>query len=404
MDNYKGYSKILSEVLLVLIMAVMAGCGGSGSAGSPAAGSLRVSLTDAPSSVFDAVNVTVSKVRVHTSVTASENDEGWADITLNPARKINLLNLANGVLEELGQIALPAGHYTQIRLVLVPNGGQTIANSVVLAGTTTEIPIDTPSAVQSGIKLINEFDVTSGQRADLVLDFDVDKSIVPRGNGSYALKPVIKVLPTLLNGIDGFVDTSLLGSKVVVMAQTNGTVVRSTVPNAQTGEFFLARLATGNYDVVITADGHATAVIAGVPVASASTVTSVSTGGAPIASPASVMRTVSGTATLNPVPATEVVAFVTAKQSFTSGPTVSVNVQAADLLTGDYTLTLPVDAPLLGLYNSVLPIVLTAQAATAGKYAVEASATGYQTQSFNVDISTTAATHNFILLPVVPVP
>ena len=397
MRDLKGCFHILLAVLLIVTLA---GCGGGGDAGQQTGtGSLRVSLTDAPSGIFDAVNVTVSMVRVHTSTAAAENDAGWTDITLNPPRKINLLNLVNGVLDELGETSLRAGRYTQLRLVLVANTAAQIANSVVLAGTATEIALDTPSAVQSGIKLINEFDVAAGQRADLVLDFDVDKSIVPRGNGSYALKPVVKVLPTLLNGIDGFVDTTLLGSKVAVTAQVNGTAVRSTVPNAQTGEFFLARLPIGSYDVVITADGHATAVVAGVSVPTATGITTVSNSAAPIVLPVSAMRTISGTATLNP-PSTTEVAFVAAKQSLGSGPTVSVNVQAADLLSGAYTLTLPVGAPLLGNFNpGGLPLAFIAQTAAAGKYTVTASATGYQTQSVNSDISTVAATNNFILLP-----
>ncbi len=68
------------------------------------------------------------------------------------------------------------------------------------------MPLDTPSAVQSGIKLIHQFTVGSGQRVDLLLDFDACKSIVKTGNGKYKLKPVIKVIPIVLNGIEGFVD------------------------------------------------------------------------------------------------------------------------------------------------------------------------------------------------------
>ena len=53
--------------------------------------------------------------------------------------------------------------------------------------------------------------------------------------GKYLLKPVIKVIPTVLNGISGFVDTSTLASNVRVSALQNGTVIGSTVPNATTG-------------------------------------------------------------------------------------------------------------------------------------------------------------------------
>ena len=179
------------------LIILLAGCGGGGDSNPQGDSSLSVLLTDAPAGGFAAVNVTINKVRVHQSSSASGNDPGWADITLNPARKINLLNLTNGVLEDLGQTLLPAGHYTQLRLELAANSETNIANSVVLTSDPNrEIALDTPSAVQSGIKLVNEFDVAPGQHVDLVLDFDALKSVVTRGNGTYSLKPVIKVVPT----------------------------------------------------------------------------------------------------------------------------------------------------------------------------------------------------------------
>ena len=399
-DNYFK-SKSLAWLMASLLAGLAAGCGGGGGGGgdvAPAPGTLAVSLTDAPACGFDAVNVTVIKVRTHQSSSASDTDAGWTDITLSPARKINLLNLSNGVLENLGETPLAAGHYTQLRLVLDPNTAVGLANSVVPTGG-VETALVTPSAVQSGIKLVNEFDVAAGQRVDLMLDFDSCKSVVKRGNGTYALKPVIKVVPFVLNGIDGFVDTALLGSTVMVTAQQNGVVVQSTAPNMQTGEFFLGRLAPGNYDVVLTANGRATAVVAAVPVASASSVVILSSRGAPIALPVSATRIVSGAAILNPTSSTEV-AYAAAKQTFGTAPIVTVKFIAADdSASGAYTLTLPIGAPVLGQYSATLPIVLAAQAGVAGKYTVEASATGYRTQSASKDLSAADATQNFALVP-----
>jgi len=390
-----------------LLSALLAGCGSGGGGDSggtaPASGTLGVSLTDTPACGFDAVNVTVVKVRVHQSASASDTDAGWTDITLSPARKIDLLGLTNGVLFNLGETTLPAGHYTQLRLVLDPNTGPGFANSVVPTGG-SETALVTPSAVQSGIKLINEFDVAPGQRVDLLLDFDACKSIVKRGNGTYALKPVIRVIPFVPNGIKGFVETALLGSNVMVTAQQNGVIVQSTAPIVPTGEFFLARLlAPGNYDVVFTANGRATAVIAAVPVASATSITIVSDSVTPITLPPSTTHIVSGTAVLNPTSSTEV-AYVAAKQTFGTGPIVTVKFVAADDSTsppGFYSLTLPVAPPMFGQYGTgTLPIALVAQPDVAGIYTVEASATGYQTQSVSgVNITAANATHNFILIP-----
>ena len=138
----------------VATAALLAACGGGGSS-STAPGTLRVALTDAPACGYDEVNVTVQKVRVHQSGTAADTDSGWSEVVLNPARKINLLDLTNGVLEELGQTELPAGTYSQLRLQLASNGGTApLANSLVLTGGDgSEIPLDTPSAQQSGLKM-----------------------------------------------------------------------------------------------------------------------------------------------------------------------------------------------------------------------------------------------------------
>ena len=415
MNTIKNHTQLLTGLMGFLLAVVVAGCGSDGG-GSTQPGVLGVSITDAPACGFDAVNVTVSKVRVHQSDNASENAAGWTDITLNPTRKINLLDLndptqPNRALESLGETPLEAGHYTQLRLVLVPNsGGPPFANSVVLSGIPGEIALDTPSAVQSGIKLVHQFTVGSGQRVDLLLDFDACKSIVQTGNGTYKLKPVIKVIPFVLNGIEGFVDKTLLVNNVIVSAQVNGDIVRATVANTVTGKFFLAHLDPDDYDVVVTADDHATAVISGVPVPSSTSITIVSTSLSPIpvitppTLEASATHSISGIVTLSPATDDETVV-VAAKQALNGGPTVTVKLQVAPVKTAtvltddyEYSLTLPIGAPSLGPYATPLPIVFTRQLpAVAGKYTVQASATGYLTQSFDKDISVADATQNFTL-------
>jgi hypothetical protein len=395
---------LLASSALAAASLVACGGGGGGSTAPtqpPVAtlGTLSVSLTDAPACGFDAVNVTVSKVRVNKSGTANETDAGWTDITLSPAKKINLLNLTNGALEALGQTSLEAGHYSQLRLVLDPNTNGT-ANTVLPSGKTTEVALDTPSAVQSGIKLVGEFDVAAGQKSDVVLDFDACKSVLTKGNGKYSLKPVIKMVPAAVTGISGYVATALLGSHVSVSAQQGGKIVVATVPDATTGQFFLSHLAAGNYDVVITADDSAAAVVGAVPVAS--NVTQLSTTTAPIALLPSATGSIAGTVTLNPVSATEA-AYVAARQSFASGPTVIVKYQGADLASGAYTLAkLPVAAPRYAVYSSTLPLAFAASVGTgAGKYGVEASAIGYGTKVVDgVDISAANQSNvNFTLVP-----
>jgi hypothetical protein len=386
----------------IIAAAAMSACGGGGGGGgSPAsapvatAGTLTVALTDAPACGFDAVNVTVNKVRVNTSASAGDSDAGWTDITLNPAKKINLLKLTNGVLESLGQTSLPAGHYSQMRLVLDANTGTGMANSVVPTGG-SETTLSTPSAVQSGIKLVNGFDVAAGQTTSVVLDFDACKSVVTQGKGRYSLNPVVKVVPSTATGtgITGFVATSLLAAHPSVSAQQNGAIVGATVPDPATGAFTLTHLAAGNYDVVITADNSAASVIGAVPV-TATGATAISTSSAPLNLATSATGSIGGTVTL-PANATEA-AYVAAKQTFAAGPTVTVKYAGADISTGAYTIAnLPVAAPQYAAYSATLPLVF-APATTVlpgpGKYKVEASGTGYAAKAIDlVDISAANAT------------
>jgi hypothetical protein len=388
-----------SVIAAVSLTACGGGGGGSGASPAPTpvstAGTLSVSMTDAPACGFDAVNVTVNKVRVNTSGSASDTDAGWTDIVLSPAKKINLLNLTNGVLESLGQTSLPAGHYSQMRLVLDANTGTGFANSVVPTGG-VETTLSTPSAVQSGIKLVNGFDVAAGQTTSVVLDFDACKSIVTQGKGRYALKPVVKVVPSTATGtgITGYVATSLLAAHVSVSAQQNGVIVGATVPDPATGAFSLTHLAAGNYDVVITADNSAAGVIGAVPVTATGS-TALSTATAPLTLATSGTGSIGGTVTL-PANATEA-AYVAAKQTFAAGPTVTIKYAGADITTGAYTIAnLPLAAPQYAAYSATLPLTF-APAATVvpgvAKYRVEASGTGYATKTIDVvDIATANAT------------
>ncbi len=393
----------------LIAAAVLVACGGgSGSSGStppPAGmGTVRASLTDAPACGYDEVNVTVNKVRINKSATALDTEGGWTDITLAAPVKVNLLKLTNGLIEPLGTAPLAAGTYNQIRLVLDANSADNMANSVKPTGGTLQNLI-TPSAVQSGIKLNGSFDVAAGQVADVVIDFDACKSIVTRGNGKYALKPVVKMLPAVLNGISGVIAPSQLGSNVMVSAQQAGVVVSSTIPDPVSGAFLLSRLPAGNYDVVITGTGMAASVIGGVPVVATASVP-VSTTAAPITLTSSTTGSIAGTTTLTPAPAAEVATYVSAKQSFAAGPTVTVKYAASDLVTGAYALNgLPLTAPQYAVYSTTLPLVF-APATTVlpgvAKYNVSASALGYATLPFAtaVDIAVANASNiNFALVP-----
>lgn len=388
----------MSSALALAASFALAACGGGGGGGiggtGSAQGTLRLAITDAPSCGYDAVNITIEKVRVHRNVDAADADAGWSEIVLAPARRIDLLTLSNGVLQDLGQTALPAGKYTQLRLVLAANGAATPPpNSVVPTGG-AETALTTPSAQQSGIKLNTDIDVASDRVADFVLDFDACKSVVRRGNsGQYNLKPVISVIPRLSDAgmrVVGYVDASIAGSAALVSLQRNGVPVKSTSPDA-TGQFVLYPVPAGTYDLVVTSSGHVTAVMTGVPVV-LTAYTYVGSNTVAIAPPAaaSAPRGVAGTVT--PPSAT-----VRALQTLTGGPTIEAAWGPVDALTGTFGFSLPIQAPVRTAYAAnPAALVFAADAGAAGKYTIEAvSAGAVMTRPINVDAAVAPLSFSF---------
>lgn len=366
----KRWTSLGSLVVAAAAAAVVAGCGGGGSAGDT--GTLQMGLTDAPACGYDHVNVTVQKVRVNQSATAADNDAGWAEITLNPARRVDLLTLTNGVLLNLGQTPLAAGHYTQMRLVLAANdSANPLANSVTPTGG-TETALSTPSGLQTGLKMNVDIDIQPNQMADFVLDFDACKSIVHAGaSGQYALKPVVRVMPHYVSGVAGYVDASLAASTVVSLQQA-GVVVKSTAPDS-TGKFVLEPVAPGNYDLVVSSAGHASMVITGVPVTT-DTVTNLNTSATALTSPVALTGSFAGVVSTSTSP---IDATVDAMQTLGNGDTVEITEQAADATTGAYLLAAPATAPLVAAYVAGPSSLSFSADATAGsKYTLQASSGG----------------------------
>lgn len=375
-------TSILVPLLLGGALA-LSGCNSGDSAGS---GTLNVAMTDAPGCGYDHVYVTVDRVRVNASASAGDNASGWHEVVLATPQKIDLMGLTNGVLTQLGQTGLPAGHYEQVRLVLQPNTGNVLRNSVVPTGG-SEQALATPSSTQSGYKVIGNFSVGANEIVDLVLDFDACRSIVPKGNGGYALKPVVTATVQAVSGsITGYVDPADAGA--IVYAERNGQIVKGTVAAAD-GRFVLAPVLQGSgsnsYDVVIARAGDTTTIVRNVPVVPGAT-TPLSTSTLPFTLADSPVHGASGTVT--PASAD---AGIEAVQATGGGNYVIATTNAATD-TGSYALSLSTAAPLVGDYTGVLPVPLLPDATAAGQYTLRATSAAGATQSADVDLQAADAT------------
>jgi len=136
---------------------------------------------------------------------------------------------------------LHVGTVQQIRLILGPN------NSIVLNGVT--YPLSTPSADQSGLKILVQQTLFPGIQNEILLDFDANNSVVDEGNGSFKLKPVIRMVNFAINGaISGKIAQA--GVSAYVTATSGGSSFSSQV--STTGNFMIMGLLPGMYVVTIT--------------------------------------------------------------------------------------------------------------------------------------------------------
>lgn len=388
----------------------LAACGGGGGGGGTPTGTLQMSMTDAPA-CYDHVIVNVAKVRVHMSgdTNIGDGDAEWREIIPpNAPVQIDLVNLTNGQLADLGTATVPAGTFHQLRLVLADSG-----NTVTPIGGTAQ-PLQTPSGQQSGLKIKADFSVLANQTNNVLMDFDACKSIVLTGSGTYILKPVVRLSAMPTGNIQGFVSSAVTQgtatatlSSINVSAQQNGTVVRSTIPDS-TGKFTLAFLPSGTYTVVITGDGvstggvpdfskgAATRVVDSVPVATSTVNLNTST----IVLSSSAMNTVTGTVTAstgngrNAGTTTVSNALVSALQTVSSR-LIEVNSVLVDDTTARYTMRLPAAAPQFQAYATPVLPPITTDATAAGKYTLRASGDGVAPKTAPADVSSGPAVVNF---------
>lgn len=376
---------------------LIAACGGSNN-DDDGTGTMRLALTDAPACGYDHVWVTVEKVRVHRSGSASEDDNGWSEVVLASPQRIDLLEYTNGNILPLGETELPSGTYTQMRLVLSANGNSApFANAIQPSGG-SETALDTPSGQQSGLKFNVDMTVPENQVASFVLDFDACRSFVRAGNsGKYLLKPVINVIPVLSDAgqrIVGYVDPSLANGDTLVSAQLDGQIVKSTPPDG-TGRFVLYPVPEGTYDLVITAPGRANAVVTGVPVV-LSGITNVGSETVVLDPPTSASSyAAKGTISVTPTPES-IDAAIRALQAVAGGPTIQAAATVADAVSGAYSMTLPTAVPASVAYAASAAAFSFANAASgAGQYTIEAKV-GDATKTEAITLTGTDVTTDFV--------
>ena len=224
-----------SFLLLIFLTLYFSGCEKDSTpvGESSGTGTLTVYLTDTPTIVsFDSVNITFSQVSAHL-------DSEWITVQ-GDTMTVNLLDLNNGNTITFGSADVPVGKYTQIRIKI---------NSAYVVLDGQEHPLTVPSGAQTGLKLGPQFTVIEGSTYELVVDFDVSRSIVSSPQG-YKLKPRLRVTPLAISGSIAGTVTNPDSLPTAFAIQNSDTLTTSFV-NPVNGLFRLSFLTSGIYTVSI---------------------------------------------------------------------------------------------------------------------------------------------------------
>ncbi|QBA64158.1 DUF4382 domain-containing protein [Muriicola soli] len=261
----------------VCSLFVLIGCSESEST-TEETGRLTIQLTDAPfpHDMIAEANVTVFKIEARQKGEdedeGNHGEDGMIDedsgndyiVLMEEEITVNLLDLTNGVTENLVDTEIPAGEYDLFRVYV--KGVNLVLNDEEM----TTYDLKVPSGEQSGIKIFVDppLVVAGGLSADVLFDFDVSRSFVARGNikrpesfNGFIFKPVIKVSNLTTAGtIQGMV-TSLVEAESVplegvqISVLREGEVVTSSFTD-ETGGYMILGLDSGDYEMMAELEGY----------------------------------------------------------------------------------------------------------------------------------------------------
>lgn len=230
-------------------------------------GKVILKITDAPfpAELVAEANVTIDWVqlgKIEPTEDGEKTDDQFYTIELVEETTFNLLELSNGISEVLGEAEVPAGEYDEIRMHV------TSASIVLTDG--TEYDMKVPGGSSSGlkVKVIPAILVDNGTPSEILLDFDVSRSFVAKGNYNakkginnikgFNFKPVVRAVNTAVSGkIYGLV-TELEG-EVIKNAFVYLLSDEDTITSAKTdknGYYAITGIPEGSYSLTCVKEDY----------------------------------------------------------------------------------------------------------------------------------------------------
>jgi hypothetical protein len=258
--------KLFFTLFTATLVLIFTGCSKTTDNGN---GRLVVKITDAPFPVdiIKSAEVTITKIEIRKAGDGICDSISFLALW-EGSTTFNLLNLRNGVVEDLLDLEIPAGEYNLIRLYVDE------ASLKVKDGDNFSLKV--PSGQQTGIKVFIRpgLVVTGGLTSELLLDFDLSRSFVMRGNmdspagiKGFIFKPVIRAVNNSTAGrLEGKVtDKTNAKIKEASIIVKQDTVVASAIADTM-GYYAIIGLPSGTYSVLAAKANFDTVKVDGVKI------------------------------------------------------------------------------------------------------------------------------------------
>ncbi len=222
-------------------------------------GRVILKVTDAP---FDISNIESALVTI-TKVELKKEGDGISDgnpfITLSEDTvTLDLIDLRNGVSETLLDMDIPAGTYDMVRLY-IDEAGLKLKDSEEIHS------VKVPSGSQTGIKIFLHpaLEVVEGNLEEVLLDIDLSRSFVLRGNpvhnNGFIFKPVIRAANMAKAGSLRGMVTDTAGVKISeASVWVEQDTVLATAFTDTLGYYAILGVPAGAWSVSATKEGYDT--------------------------------------------------------------------------------------------------------------------------------------------------
>ncbi|HOU01581.1 MAG TPA: DUF4382 domain-containing protein [Bacteroidales bacterium] len=260
--------KSILIVLAAILIILIPGCNKSSE--NYGTGRMTIKITDAPFPIekIESAWVTITKVEMRKAGDGIPDGNPFITIT-EDTTVFDLIDLRNGVTADLADdIEIPAGKYNLVRLYVNEAG------LVTKDGVSHKVKV--PSGGQTGIKIFirPEITVEGGLTSELLIDFDLSRSFILRGNpdkpagiNGFIFKPVIRAVNNTTTGrIEGVVtDTVNAPINEAEIWLEQDTIVSTTFSDAS-GHYAFLGVPAGTYSLSAVKENYDTLTYSGIKV------------------------------------------------------------------------------------------------------------------------------------------